>query len=105
MSRNQIVVHLRNNKDFSLEELIKLEDFLCEQDVLCSVDFDGHDHGSSDSNIFLFSNDLEGTIDIIAKSIETFAPDLNFAVGAKAEGAEAEYDLIASKGVYEITIR
>ncbi len=73
--------------------------------MISGVDFDGHDYGPDDSNIFIFSNETTKTIDIIAKYIETRSPDLNLAVGSKTEGAEADYDLIASRGIYEIIMQ
>lgn len=105
MSRRQIIVHIRNNPDFTLEDLIELETFLYDRDDLSGVDFDGHDYGADDSNIFIFSNEMEKTIAKIAMSIEARYPDLNFAIGSKAEGVEADYDLIASRGIYEIIMQ
>ncbi|MDP3370807.1 MAG: hypothetical protein Q8M32_13295 [Brevundimonas sp.] len=99
------MVHLRNNRDFALDDLIELEAFLCDQDVLGGVEFDGHDYGADDSNIFLFSDELENTVDLLARFIESTSRELNFAVGAKAEGAEADYAVIVCKGIYEIIMQ
>lgn len=105
MQRNQILIHFRNNKYFSIDDLIHIESFLCDQDSLHGVVFDGHDHGFVDSNIFLISDEIERTVDLIAKVIEARSPGLNFAIGAKAEGVEADYDVIVCRGIYEIIMQ
>ena len=104
MPRRQILIHLRNNPGFSLDDLLRLESLLCEQDGLCELEFDGHDHGPDDSNIFIFSDDLGDTADRIVTVIKLSSPHLNFAVGVKAEGEQSEYDVMACSGISEIIV-
>lgn len=105
MPRYQIVVHLRDNPWFSFDDLIELENFLGDQGGLGGAEIDGHDYGYYDSNIFLFSEELENTVCLIVKCIDSRSLDLNFAIGARSEIGEAEYDIIACRGICEIIMQ
>lgn len=103
MPRKQIVVHMRENTNFSLEHVIELESFLSTRSGV--LELDGHDFGVNDSNIFFIADELDDQVAVLASLIQEHLPDLNFVIGAKTEGEEADYKVLAGRGICEIAMQ
>jgi hypothetical protein len=101
---SQVVVHIRNSPNFCLENLIRVENFLISCVDSKIADFDGHDYGSNDSNIFVYTTEPKLLAGHLSDLILEKFPDINFAIGARIENSDLDYEIIVSEGVREILI-
>ncbi len=67
--RYELVLQFRGSSLGDLDAIVELEDFLIEQ-LAGAAEVDGHDIGSGEANIFIFTSDPIGTFSEIQPVLE-----------------------------------
>ena len=97
-----LVLQFPETEKLGFDQLVRLEDLLYEN--LTTAEVDGHDIGSGQMNIFLFTNDPNSTFKDIKNLLMTEGEIFQYMKAAYRDVEQEEYILLWPKDLDEFNI-
>jgi len=98
----QLIVQFQNNSNYDFDWLIEVEDKLIE--TLRDAEEDGHDIGSGEMNIFIFTNTPTKTFETVKNVLKNYGPVLENTKIAYREVKKDQYFCLWPKGLTEFMV-